>query len=126
MNKVNFLSRNGENITISAVLNVPGEFDESKNYPAVVVSHPGGGVKEQTAARAAGSKWMSDDLTKRAVSENKSVHVVEGANHMTSTMFRSMSTNRSMSSAGLSSPISDQSHPRRNQRPPSPLRGIGK
>jgi fermentation-respiration switch protein FrsA (DUF1100 family) len=126
MKKVNSLSRNGGNITISAVLNVPGEFDESKKYPTVVVSYPGGGVKEQTAGSAAGSKWMSDDLNKRAVSENKSFHVVEGANHIVSTMFRSMSTKRSMSSAGLSSPISDQSHPRRNQRPPAPLRGIGK
>ena len=49
MKKVNFLSRNGENITISAVLNFPEGFDESKKYSAVVVSHPGGGVKEQTA-----------------------------------------------------------------------------
>ena len=49
MKKVNFLSRNGEDVTISAVLNFPGAFDEKKKYPAVVVSHPGGGVKEQTA-----------------------------------------------------------------------------
>lgn len=49
MKKVNFLSRNGENIIVSAVLNFPKSFDESKKYPAVVVSHPGGGVKEQTA-----------------------------------------------------------------------------
>ena len=49
MKKVSFLSRNGENITISAVLNFPEGFDQSKKYPAIVVSHPGGGVKEQTA-----------------------------------------------------------------------------
>jgi hypothetical protein len=49
MKKVSFLSRNGQNITISAVLNFPEGFDESKKYPSVVVSHPGGGVKEQTA-----------------------------------------------------------------------------
>lgn len=49
MKKVNFLSKNGQNITIAAVLNFPEGFDESKKYPAVVVSHPGGGVKEQTA-----------------------------------------------------------------------------
>lgn len=49
MQKVNFFSRNGENITISAVLNFPEGFDDTKKYPAVVVSHPGGGVKEQTA-----------------------------------------------------------------------------
>ena len=49
MKKVNFLSRNGQNITISAVVNFPPEFDESSKYPAIVVAHPGGGVKEQTA-----------------------------------------------------------------------------
>jgi fermentation-respiration switch protein FrsA (DUF1100 family) len=49
MNKVSFLSRNGQNITISAVLNFPKDFDGNKKYPAIVVSHPGGGVKEQTA-----------------------------------------------------------------------------
>lgn len=49
MKKVSFLSRNGQNITISAVLNFPEGFSEHKKYPAIVVSHPGGGVKEQTA-----------------------------------------------------------------------------
>jgi fermentation-respiration switch protein FrsA (DUF1100 family) len=49
MKKASFLIRNGQNITISAILNFPEGFDESKRYPAVVVSHPGGGVKEQTA-----------------------------------------------------------------------------
>lgn len=49
MKKVNFLSRNGQNITISAILNFPEGFDEKKKYAAVIVSHPGGGVKEQTA-----------------------------------------------------------------------------
>jgi fermentation-respiration switch protein FrsA (DUF1100 family) len=49
MKKVSFKSRNGQDITISAVVNFPKGFDESKKYPAVVVAHPGGGVKEQTA-----------------------------------------------------------------------------
>jgi uncharacterized protein len=44
MTKVNFQSKNGENITISAVINFPQAFEESKKYPAVVVAHPGGGV----------------------------------------------------------------------------------
>jgi uncharacterized protein len=48
MKKVTFRSRNGQNITISAVLNFPEGFNASKKYPAIVVSHPGGGVKEQT------------------------------------------------------------------------------
>lgn len=49
MKKVNFKNRNGQDITIAAVINFPAGFDENKKYPAVVVSHPGGGVKEQTA-----------------------------------------------------------------------------
>ena len=34
------------------------------------------------AGSVAGSKWMSDDLYKRAANKNKKFHVVEGANHM--------------------------------------------
>jgi fermentation-respiration switch protein FrsA (DUF1100 family) len=34
------------------------------------------------AGSVAGSKWMSDDLYKRAASTNKKFHVVESANHM--------------------------------------------
>jgi len=34
------------------------------------------------AGNLAGSKWMSDDLYKRAASTNKKFHVVEGSNHM--------------------------------------------
>ena len=34
---------------MSAFINFPEGFDKSKKYPAIVVSHPGGGVKEQTA-----------------------------------------------------------------------------
>jgi len=54
MKKVTFLSRNGQGIAISAILNFPPDFDETKKYPAIVVSHPGGGVKEQTAGLYAG------------------------------------------------------------------------
>ncbi|MCG8519561.1 MAG: alpha/beta hydrolase [Pseudomonadales bacterium] len=49
MTKVNFPNSNGQNISIAAVLNVPEGFDEAKRYPAIVVSHPGGGVKEQAS-----------------------------------------------------------------------------
>ena len=49
MKKVNFQSRNGQNITIAALINFPEGFDEGKKHPAVIVAHPGGGVKEQTA-----------------------------------------------------------------------------
>lgn len=36
-------------IQIAANVYTPANFDSSKKYPAVVVSHPNGGVKEQTA-----------------------------------------------------------------------------
>jgi hypothetical protein len=49
MKKVSFKSRNGQDITISAVINFPEGFDEGKKHPAVIVAHPGGGVKELTA-----------------------------------------------------------------------------
>lgn len=34
------------------------------------------------AGSEAGSKWMSDDLLKRAASKDKHLHVVQGSNHM--------------------------------------------
>ncbi|WP_137163938.1 alpha/beta hydrolase [Pseudomonas asiatica] len=49
MTNISIQNLNGPGITIAAVINFPAGFDESKQYPAVVVSHPGGGVKEQTA-----------------------------------------------------------------------------
>lgn len=47
--KINFKNTNNLNITMAAVINFPADFDKSKSYPAIVISHPGGGVKEQTA-----------------------------------------------------------------------------
>lgn len=42
--------RNSNNgFTMSAYLNLPENFDDSKKYAAIVITHPGGGVKEQTA-----------------------------------------------------------------------------
>ncbi len=49
MSKISFPNSNNTNITMSAVINYPDDFDETQTYPAIVVSHPGGGVKEQTA-----------------------------------------------------------------------------
>ncbi|WP_300428560.1 alpha/beta hydrolase [uncultured Thalassolituus sp.] len=49
MPNVTFKNLNGHGITMAATINFPADFDESKTYPAVVVSHPGGGVKEQAA-----------------------------------------------------------------------------
>lgn len=49
MGKISFTNSNNPEITMSAVINFPAGFDENRQYPAIVVSHPGGGVKEQTA-----------------------------------------------------------------------------
>jgi fermentation-respiration switch protein FrsA (DUF1100 family) len=45
---------NGYGTTLAAVINFPPDFDAATTYPAIVVSHPGGGVKEQTAGLYAG------------------------------------------------------------------------
>ena len=47
--KVTFMNTNIRNITMSAIIHFPEDFNEAGKYPAIVVSHPGGGVKEQTA-----------------------------------------------------------------------------
>lgn len=49
MEKISFTNSNNPTITMSAFINVPEGFSEGARYPAIVVSHPGGGVKEQTA-----------------------------------------------------------------------------
>lgn len=49
MGKISFKNSNNPAIDMAAVINFPEGFDKSKSYPAVIVSHPGGGVKEQTA-----------------------------------------------------------------------------
>lgn len=36
-------------LTIAAHLYLPADFDETKTYPTLIVGHPAGGVKEQTA-----------------------------------------------------------------------------
>lgn len=47
--KISIKNSNAQEIILSAIINFPEGFDQNKKYPAVVVSHPGGGVKEQTA-----------------------------------------------------------------------------
>lgn len=49
MSHVTFKNNNGQGITMAAIMHFPADFDTSRKYPTVVVSHPGGGVKEQTA-----------------------------------------------------------------------------
>jgi len=51
---ITFKNLNGQGITMAATLYFPAGFDDARKYPAVVVSHPGGGVKEQTAGLYAG------------------------------------------------------------------------
>ncbi|MCR8928813.1 alpha/beta hydrolase [Priestia megaterium] len=46
--KQNVKFKNNE-LFLAGHLYVPAKFDETKKYPAIVVSHPGGGVKEQAA-----------------------------------------------------------------------------
>ncbi|MFT4179889.1 MAG: alpha/beta hydrolase [Thermomonas sp.] len=50
MQTVQFENRNGLGTTLNALVHFPENFDANKRYPAVVVTHPGGGVKEQTAS----------------------------------------------------------------------------
>lgn len=47
--KINFKNTNNAHIRMSAFINFPDNFDKNQQYPAIVVTHPGGGVKEQTA-----------------------------------------------------------------------------
>ncbi|WP_071872197.1 alpha/beta hydrolase [Atopomonas hussainii] len=49
MQKVSIPTLNGQGITIAAVIHQPANFDANNEYPAIVVAHPGGGVKEQAA-----------------------------------------------------------------------------
>lgn len=61
--KVNFKNSNNQSIMMSAVINFPKGFDPNKKYAAIVVSHPGGGVKEQTAGLYARKIAEQDFLT---------------------------------------------------------------
>jgi uncharacterized protein len=49
MNTVKFQNTNSQDITMAANIHYPSNFDEKQKYAAIVVTHPGGGVKEQTA-----------------------------------------------------------------------------
>ncbi|HDG7212321.1 alpha/beta hydrolase [Acinetobacter nosocomialis] len=49
MNTVKFQNSNSQDITMAANIHYPSNFDETQKYAAIVVAHPGGGVKEQTA-----------------------------------------------------------------------------
>ena len=41
---------NNKTLTLAGDLFFPADFDESKTYPAIVVTHPEGAIKEQVPA----------------------------------------------------------------------------
>lgn len=49
MHSVRIQTLNGQGVTLAAVIHQPAGFDAGKQYPAIVVAHPGGGVKEQAS-----------------------------------------------------------------------------
>ncbi|HBN8522166.1 alpha/beta hydrolase [Pseudomonas aeruginosa] len=49
MQKISIPTLNGQGVTIAAVIHQPIGFDANKQYPTIVVAHPGGGVKEQAS-----------------------------------------------------------------------------
>lgn len=51
--KLTFPNRNLGLLTMAGILHTPDGFDDKKKCPVIVVTHPGGGVKEQTAGRYA-------------------------------------------------------------------------
>lgn len=61
-NKVSFTNSNNPTISLSAVIYFPPKFDETRQYQAIVLSHPGGGVKEQTAEPMP-KNWRKRDLS---------------------------------------------------------------
>ncbi len=60
-NKVSFTNSNNPTISLSAVIYFPPKFDETRQYQAIVLSHPGGGVKEQTAGTYA-KNWRKREF----------------------------------------------------------------
>ncbi|CAC6792592.1 alpha/beta hydrolase [Staphylococcus aureus] len=75
MKKVNFKSNN---LNVVANMYFPENFDENNQYPAIVVNHPAGGVKEQTAGLYAerlatlGYVTMAYDASYQGESEGQS------------------------------------------------------
>ena len=93
------IPRNG--IKLAGVLFTPENFDETKQYPAIVVVHPGGGVKEQTAGLYAGklaeadfvavaydtshqgdTAYQAESILERAASAKKELVRIAGATHV--------------------------------------------
>ncbi|MFU3924534.1 alpha/beta hydrolase [Pseudomonas citronellolis] len=49
MQHIRIQTLDGHSITLAADLHLPAGFDQNKQYPTIVVAHPGGGVKEQAS-----------------------------------------------------------------------------
>ncbi|WP_236200903.1 alpha/beta hydrolase [Pseudomonas pseudonitroreducens] len=49
MQHIRIQTLDGHGITLAADLHLPAGFDQNKQYPTIVVAHPGGGVKEQAS-----------------------------------------------------------------------------
>ncbi len=75
-------------IDIAANIYTPAEYDSSKKYPAVVVAHPNGGVKEQTAGlyaqrlAEAGYITIAADAAYQGASGGNPRHVDKPANRI--------------------------------------------
>ncbi|RMK24476.1 alpha/beta hydrolase [Pseudomonas aeruginosa] len=49
MQHIRIQTLDGHGITLAADLHLPAAFGQNKQYPTIVVAHPGGGVKEQAS-----------------------------------------------------------------------------
>lgn len=58
-NKVSFTNSNNPTISLSAVIYFPPKFDETRQYQAIVVSHPGGGKRPEPMPK----NWRKRDLS---------------------------------------------------------------
>lgn len=84
----NRLFPNATGLKIAANVFFPENFDESKQYPAILVGHPAGGVKEQTAGLYAerlaklGYVTLAFDATHQGESEGLPPQLEEPANRV--------------------------------------------
>ncbi len=61
-NKVSFTNSNNPTISLSAVIYFPPKFDETRQYPAIVVSHPVGALKNKRPGPMP-KNWRKRDLS---------------------------------------------------------------
>lgn len=61
-NKVSFTNSNNPTISLSAVIYFPPKFDETRQYPAIVVSHPVGALKSKRSEPMP-KNWRKRDLS---------------------------------------------------------------